>query len=69
VLIRNKAGFYKWWVNVDYADERREITKAGYLIDAYRGGEWKEVEPFPKSAKPVDTSATIRQRGPETEEP
>lgn len=69
ILIRDEGGFFKWWVNVDYANEAHEVSKAGYLIDAYRGHIWKEADPFPDSAKPVDTTTTVRRRLPPTENP
>lgn len=37
ILIKDPAGFLKWWVNIDIREPQGKPRKIGYLVDPYRG--------------------------------
>lgn len=46
ILIKDEAGFLKWWVNITYKNVNYFEKTKSFFIDAYRGVVWKEAVPF-----------------------
>lgn len=54
LLVRDDVGFYKWWVNVDYASVEGATQRRAYLVDPYIGRIWSEAKPFTEEERPGD---------------
>lgn len=70
LALDESAGFYAWWVNLDYKLPDGSAYRTSYIVDPYMGRIKEKAKPFPDSMKPKPPGSDLVPRPPASlEEP